>query len=138
MNLQTTAKILNLDRIKSFFSHRGDREDRDANELTVLMDRSSLLNNGGSQTFPGRENQRNGSATSLEGHANERADQTETTNSRAWIDGVCLCAKARIILLLINLILFAIAAGLSRKYPENTGLPSWAVIYRGSCTSCDR
>ncbi|KAJ5165820.1 hypothetical protein N7492_006116 [Penicillium capsulatum] len=129
-------KTLNLDRIRAFFSHWGDREDRDGSELTVLMDRSSLTNEA-SSTSLGREDQGNRSAPSLEEHANERTDQAETTNGRSWIDGVYLCAKATTILLLINLVLFAVAAGMSRKYPENTGFLSWAVIYKGSCTSSE-
>lgn len=64
--------------------------------------------------------------------------ETEYSKQRDCINGVYVCAKATLSLLLINVALFGVAAGLSGKYQQSSRFPLWAVIYRGSCTASDR
>lgn len=58
---------------------------------------------------------------------------TSRPRKTAWIDGVYLCARAGAFILLMNLVLIAIAAGLASRYPENGSYSTTAVIYQGSC-----
>lgn len=53
--------------------------------------------------------------------------------SHTWIKGVFLCAFGTGGLLLVNIIIVSVAAGLSSKYPGNGGTPNSKVIYDGSC-----
>lgn len=55
-----------------------------------------------------------------------------------WINGVLLCAKASAVMLLLNLIFIAVAAGLSNRNPENGGFSSIQVMYQGSCALSKR
>ncbi|KAJ5385297.1 hypothetical protein N7517_003208 [Penicillium concentricum] len=55
-----------------------------------------------------------------------------------WINGVFLCAKASTVLLLLNLIFIAVAAGLANRNSENSGFSSEQVIYQGSCVLTKR
>ncbi|KAJ5834321.1 hypothetical protein N7447_000347 [Penicillium robsamsonii] len=55
-----------------------------------------------------------------------------------WINGVFLCAKTSAVLLLLNLIFIAVAAGLANRNPENNGFSSIQVMYQGSCTLSKR
>ncbi|KAJ5435736.1 hypothetical protein N7445_006621 [Penicillium cf. griseofulvum] len=55
-----------------------------------------------------------------------------------WINGVLLCAKASAVMLLLNLIFIAVAAGLSNRNPENSGFSSVQVMYQGSCALSKR
>lgn len=106
-------------------------------------------------TLPPREDLRsksrklqvNGDITLLEedldGNDRERSvDCTEDSSlpkSRpGWIDGVYFCAKASALLLLLNLILIATAAGLSSKYPHAESPSTSKVIYEGSCIVSNR
>lgn len=57
--------------------------------------------------------------------------------SRGWINGVYLCAQGSALVLLFNLIIIAVAAGLSRKY-AGRGFASGSAFYRGSCTVTKR
>ncbi|OQE46496.1 hypothetical protein PENCOP_c001G06293 [Penicillium coprophilum] len=55
-----------------------------------------------------------------------------------WINGVLLCAKATTVLLLLNLIFIAVAAGLASRNSENSEFSSVHVMYQGSCVLSKR
>ncbi|CAG8898361.1 unnamed protein product [Penicillium egyptiacum] len=55
-----------------------------------------------------------------------------------WINGVLLCTKATTVLLLLNIIFIAVAAGLSNKNAENSAFSSFQVMYQGSCVLSKR
>ncbi|KAJ5530394.1 hypothetical protein N7527_003787 [Penicillium freii] len=55
------------------------------------------------------------------------------TQKAAWIEGVYLCARAGAFIILMNLVLVSIAAGLASRYTENGSYSTTAVMYRGSC-----
>ncbi|KAL4882211.1 hypothetical protein BJY04DRAFT_50215 [Aspergillus karnatakaensis] len=58
--------------------------------------------------------------------------------SSSWIKGVYLCALGGAVILLLNVVLISVAAGLASKYPENTGISSAEVIHEGSCAVVQR
>lgn len=82
-------------------------------------------------------------ATPSENHMTNRETLHDTEESKnqndnqRWINGVYRCAKASVLIILLNLALIATAASLSRKY-ENEGFMASAVFYRGNCTVCKR
>ncbi|KAJ5961043.1 uncharacterized protein N7479_008193 [Penicillium vulpinum] len=55
-----------------------------------------------------------------------------------WINGVLLCAKASTVLLLLNIIFIAVAAGLSSRNAENSAFSSAQIVYQGSCVLSKR
>lgn len=63
----------------------------------------------------------------------EIIDPISRTRKTDWIDGVYICARAAALVLLINLLFIAIAAGLASRYPDNASFSSSVVLYRGSC-----
>lgn len=68
--------------------------------------------------------------TLLEDGTNKNLDSEPP--KRGWINGVYLCAQGSAVVLLLNLILIAVAAGLSRNHAGH-GFVSGSVFYRGSC-----
>ncbi|KAL2821811.1 hypothetical protein BDW59DRAFT_163993 [Aspergillus cavernicola] len=55
-----------------------------------------------------------------------------------WIKGVYICAMSGVVVLFTNFVLVCIAAGFASKYPENVGISSAEVIYKGSCDIVQR
>ncbi|OQD67569.1 hypothetical protein PENPOL_c003G00899 [Penicillium polonicum] len=76
---------------------------------------------------------RGGDAETTPATTAEIVDPIYHTRKTGWIDGVYLCARAGAFILLMNLVLVSIAAGLASRYLENGSYSTTAVIYRGSC-----
>lgn len=140
MDFQHLLRKMRLDHIKSLFT--GNRQDDGyATEMNTLRDNPSdnvslLSRDEHSPSTETSIQDRDGGEKGLSDPQSE--ENGSTTPPKHWIRGVYLCAVATGILLLINLALFATAAGLSRKYPGNSGLPSWATFYHGDCTLAER
>ncbi|KAJ6130299.1 hypothetical protein N7512_003079 [Penicillium capsulatum] len=130
-------------RVRSVFSHRYDgvvANQPDHTELSTIDTQKYPLkfslspNPSRSESSIGR-NQVGQDEILLENGIDESADSTQPKCD--WISGVYLCAKGSVVVLLLNLILIAVAAGLSNKYAGH-GFASRSAFYRGSCTVTKR
>lgn len=73
----------------------------------------------------------------VDGDEETAADSTSLhskSRNHDWINGVSLSAKATSLVLLLNLIFIATAAGMARKYSTHRGFLDKAIFYRGSCS----
>lgn len=110
-----------------------------SNKKTHLLSLVSVLSRRQSQSQCKSEANDNVTPLEQRSSADEIEDGDQSTSSKhSWIDGVYLCAKGSALLLLINLVFIATAAGLASKYPDQRGFASGSVIYEGSCVLTKR
>ena len=64
--------------------------------------------------------------------------ETRTDTRPQWVKGVYICATVSATVLLINIVLLGVAAGLAAKNSQNTGFSVTQVVYEGSCALTKR